>query len=60
MNFLISPAAQRELVEAAAFYAERAGKKLGLSLIAEFERALGLLSENPELGAIWRGSTPSS
>lgn len=57
MKLSVSPAAQRELVEAAIFYAERADKELGLALIAEFEHALELLSANPELGATWRGST---
>ncbi|BAL26403.1 type II toxin-antitoxin system RelE/ParE family toxin [Azoarcus sp. KH32C] len=55
MIVLIHPEAAVELKEAASFYAERAHKELGLALLAEFERAIGLLSDNPELGAMWRG-----
>lgn len=55
MTVLIHPAAVAEFNEAASFYTERAHKDLGLALIAEFERAIGLLSDNPELGAMWRG-----
>ncbi|MFZ5508437.1 MAG: type II toxin-antitoxin system RelE/ParE family toxin [Pseudomonadota bacterium] len=57
MKLSLAPAAERELIEAAAFYAERADKELGLAFIAEFERALHLLEANPELGAVWRAST---
>jgi plasmid stabilization system protein ParE len=45
------------LREAAKFYSDRAGQTLGLALISEFERALDSLAINPELGAIWRGTT---
>jgi len=51
----VHPEAVAELNSAASFYAERAHKELGLSLIAEFERSIALLSNNPELGAVWRG-----
>jgi plasmid stabilization system protein ParE len=57
VNFTVHPAAADELRETAAFYSERGDHELGLSLISEFERALDLLSANPELGAVWRGST---
>ena len=56
MKLSVAPAAQHELIEAAKFYAERAGEDFGLALIAEFEHALSLLSDNPELGASWQGS----
>jgi toxin ParE1/3/4 len=36
---------------------ERADRELGLAFIAEFEHARDLLSTNPEIGALWRGST---
>jgi plasmid stabilization system protein ParE len=52
----VQPAAAEELREAAKFYADRADRTLGLSLIAEFERALNFLAINPELGAVWRGT----
>lgn len=57
MNFTVHPAAADELRETAAFYSERGDQELGLSFISEFERALNLVSDNPELGAVWRGST---
>lgn len=56
MKVTVQPAASAELGEAAKFYADRADQALGLAFIAEFERALSLLSINPELGAIWRGT----
>ena len=57
MNLFVHPEALAELNNAAAFYTERANKELGIALISEFERALSLLSSDPALGAIWRGST---
>lgn len=56
MNLFVHPGALADLNDAAAFYTERANNALGLSLISEFERAIDMLSSNPELGAIWRGS----
>lgn len=56
MKVLVHPAAAEELTEAAAFYAERAYKELGLAFIAEFEHSIDLLSKSPELGLVWRGS----
>lgn len=56
MKVTVQPAAADELRETAKFYSERADQALGLAFIAEFERALNLLSINPELGAIWRGT----
>jgi len=53
----VSADAERELVEAALFYAGKANAELGLALVAEFERALNLLCERPRLGAVWRVST---
>jgi len=52
----VHPAAADELREAAKFYSDRADQALGLTLVAEFERALNFLSNNPELGAVWRGT----
>lgn len=52
MKVTIHSEASDELGEAAKFYAERADQALGLAFIAEFERALNLLTINPELGAI--------
>ena len=53
----ISPEAERELTDAAIFYAEQESTELGLAFIAEFERALEALRENPNLGAPWRDTT---
>jgi len=50
----ISPEAERELTDAAIFYAEQESTELGLAFIAEFERAVEALRENPNLGAPWR------
>lgn len=56
MKVLLHPEAAAELGEAASFYAEHAHKELGLAFIAEFERSINLLSDSPELGAVWRGA----
>jgi plasmid stabilization system protein ParE len=53
----VSVEAERELVDAAVFYAGQANAELGLALIAEFERSLGVLCNHPHLGPVWRGST---
>ncbi len=53
----VSPEADRELFEGAVFYAERANVELGLAFIAEFERALSVLCQSPQLGAQWRHAT---
>ena len=53
----ISPEAERELTDAAIFYAEKESTELGLAFIVEFERALEVLRENPNLGAPWRDTT---
>lgn len=57
MKVSVSPAAQKELIDGALFYAKRADRELGLGFIAEFEHARDLLATNPEIGAHWRGST---
>ena len=48
MKIIVHPAATADLNHAAAFYSAQANKQLGLTLIAEFEKAVSLLSENPE------------
>ena len=50
----ISPEAERELTDVAIIYAEQESTELGLAFIVEFERALEVLRENPNLGAPWR------
>jgi len=55
----VHPAVADELRETAKFYSDRADQALGMAFIAEFERALNFLSNNPELGAVWRGHRPT-
>ena len=57
MKIIVHPAAIADLNNAAAFYSAQANKQLGLTLIAKFEKAVALLSENPELGAPWVSGT---
>lgn len=57
MIVTVSPEAALELTDGAQFYAKEASVDLGLAFIAEFERAIGVLSEYPLLGAVWRGTT---
>jgi toxin ParE1/3/4 len=49
MNFVKEPAAEKELIDAAAFY-DRQRPGLGDRFIDEFERVVTLLIEHPELG----------
>lgn len=51
----VSPEADRELSDGAVYYARESNADLGLAFITEFERALGLLCAQPQLGALWRG-----
>jgi plasmid stabilization system protein ParE len=52
----VSREAELELTDAARYYAQSGGEDLGLALIEEFESALRLLCEQPQLGAPWRHS----
>ena len=56
MIISISPEAERELTDGALFYAEKEDPELGLVFIAEFEHALEILRQQPNLGAPWRGT----
>jgi hypothetical protein len=47
----VSPEADWELTKEAVFYAREGGAELGGAFVTEFERALTLLCEHPELGA---------
>jgi plasmid stabilization system protein ParE len=53
----ISPEAEHELVDGALFYAEQADPELGLAFIAEFERVLEILRDQPNLAAPWSAMT---
>ena len=50
----VSPEADRELTECARFYAREADARLAEEFLQEFERALSLLCNHPEIGARWR------
>jgi plasmid stabilization system protein ParE len=52
----VSPEADRELTEAAVYYAREGGRELGLAFVAEFERTVSLLCQHPTMGAEWRKS----
>ena len=51
----VSPEAEHELTDGALFYAEKEDPELGLAFITEFEHALEILRQQPNLGAPWRG-----
>lgn len=56
MRLVIVPPALAELRDAAAFYTARANVELGLAFVAEFERAVSIILDNPKAGAIFRGT----
>ena len=56
MKLVMAPAAISELHDAAAFYTLKANVKLGLTFVAEFERAANLILEKPLLGAEFRNN----
>jgi len=56
VKLVIVPLALGELHDAAAFYTESANVELGLAFVAEFERSVDLILNNPTLGAVFRGT----
>lgn len=56
MKLVIVPAALAELQDVAAFYTAGANVGLGLAFVAEFERTVKIIRENPKLGSIFRGT----
>jgi plasmid stabilization system protein ParE len=50
----VSREAELELTDAATYYAKEGSVELGLAFIDEFEQALDLLCQQPQLGALWR------
>lgn len=50
----VSQEAELELTDAATYYAKEGSVGLGLAFIDEFQEALNLLSQQPQLGALWR------
>jgi toxin ParE1/3/4 len=55
MRVSLAPQAEQDLVEGAQYYARQATAHLGQAFVSEFERSAALLTEQPRLGAIWRG-----
>ncbi len=56
MKLVIVAPALAELRDAAAFYAASANADLGFAFVVEFERAVNLIRDNPEAGALFRGT----
>jgi plasmid stabilization system protein ParE len=56
VNVSLAAEAERELTDAALFYAEQANVELGLAFITEFEQTLGVLAAHPNIGAPWRAA----
>lgn len=56
MKLVVTPAALAELHDAAAFYTLKANVGLGLAFVAEFERTASVVLDNPQLGAVFRGT----
>ena len=56
MKLIVVSAALAELCDATAYYTARADKKLGLALVAEFDRVVDLIIGNPEIGRVFRGN----
>ncbi|MBL8287421.1 MAG: type II toxin-antitoxin system RelE/ParE family toxin [Rubrivivax sp.] len=50
MSYWLHPAAEADLAEAAAYYAEHASRAVAEAFLAEFERVRDLLVENPLRG----------
>lgn len=50
MSYWLHPEAETELGDAAAYYVEHASLAVGEAFLAEFERVLDLLIENPHRG----------
>lgn len=52
MSWSLSPAAEEELNQAAAYYREQASVALAGAFLDEFERAANLIVEHPGLGTL--------
>ncbi len=50
MSYWLHPLAAQELSDAAAYYEDKASKKLALLFLDEFERLMALLGQHPSLG----------
>ena len=56
MIYWLHPEAENDLRDAAEFYREHADATLSQALLAEFEHAMRLLREHPQLDALWRNN----
>jgi len=54
VSYWLHPGALEDLREAAEFYRQQAGNALSQSFLAEFEHSIGLLLQQPGIGATWR------
>lgn len=52
MSWWLHEEAERELGDAAVYYAEHATRKIALAFLAEFERLMNLIEQNQQLGTI--------
>ena len=55
MSYWLHPSAEKELAEAAIYYAEQASGRIASALLIEFERVIALLSRNQTLGTLADG-----
>lgn len=51
MKITLHPAAERDLLEAAAFYEREGSPALAARFVAEFKRMVSLLTKQPEIGS---------
>lgn len=51
MKITLHPAAERDLLEAAAFYEREGSPALAARFVAEFKRVTAVLMEQPEIGS---------
>lgn len=52
MNYWLHPLAERELADAATYYARHASRRIAQAFVDEFERTANLLIENQQLGVM--------
>ena len=53
MIYLLHPAAEADLRDAATYYRERAGSALAQAFLADFELTIALLVRHPLVGTSW-------
>ena len=55
MKVTLHPAAEQDLLEAAAFYEREGSPALAARFVSEFRRLAALLAEHPEIGSLRAG-----